>query len=63
MKKFSSVAMNKGNKKYAKAISRRNDMFCDIEGNYANGFELDYYRISLENGFIKENYVKKYRGE
>ena len=33
MKKFLEVAMNKGNKKYAKAISRRNDMFCDIEGN------------------------------
>lgn len=42
MKKFSSVAMNKGNKKYAKAISRRNDMFCDMEGNYVTGFELDY---------------------
>ena len=49
MKKFLEVAMNKGNKKYAKAISRRNDMFCDIEGNYANGFELDYYRIMESN--------------
>lgn len=45
MKKFLSVAMNSENKKYVKAISRRNDMFCDTEGNYANGFELDYYRI------------------
>ena len=51
MKKFLEVAMNKGNKKYAKAISRRNDMFCDMEGNYVTGFELDYYRIMESNAY------------
>ena len=51
MKKFLNVAMNNSNEKYAKAISRRKSMFCDIEGNYANGFELDYYRIMESNAY------------
>ncbi len=32
--------MNNSNEKYAKAIKTWKSMFCDIEGNYANGFEL-----------------------
>ena len=51
MKKFCNVAMNSGNEKYENAISRRRKMICDAVGNYANGFELDYYRIMKSNAY------------
>lgn len=51
MKKFLNVAMNENNEKYENAISRRRKMICDAVGNYANGFELDYYRIMESNAY------------
>lgn len=43
--------MNENNEKYENAISRRRKMICDAVGNYANGFELDYYRIMESNAY------------